>query len=56
VYSICFPIVLALQVATQHTHLQYSGAFSGIRLGLVEVVHLAIHHLPNRQMQLADAV
>jgi hypothetical protein len=30
--------------------------FLGFPLGLVEAVHLAIHYLPNQQMQLADAV
>jgi hypothetical protein len=53
-YSIWFLIVLALQ---HNIHICNTlGHFLDFRLGQVEVVHLAIHHLPNRQMQLADAV
>jgi hypothetical protein len=53
VYSICFPIELALQHSIHICNTQEH--FLGFRLGLVKAVHLAIHHLPDRQMELADS-
>ena len=57
VYSICSPTVLALQHSIHIcTTLAHLGLLPGLGLGLVEAVVLAIHRLPNRQMQLADVI